>query len=288
MYCQPSHTSGRDLVVAGTVCTVLLAVALFVPMIAGDPTALDPYLLRITIAAVLATVVLRLVGKKQLWIPGALATVIIGSATFWLWLMDALPSLHPAVLHHPNVDFTLGILGQCIATGGGLLLLGRIAPASRTWCSRLRRLSLPVLIAGAGSIVLFTVITFLLPAALLGRYAIIPGALGTMPAVLLVGDALQGMVQEIQFRGALLSWLEGIVRPWQANLIQACFFGLAHIAIVFYAGPGVPLIPLAILLGYGAGWLTQKTGSLWPALILHAFIDIWVSLVIVPGLYGMG
>ncbi len=283
---NPSQKS--PLLIAGGVCAVLLAVGLFVPMAAGDPTALDPYLLRMTIAAALATAVLRIVDRKRLWIPGALATVIIGSATLWLWLMDALPSLHPRVLHDPDVTFTLGILGQCVATGGGLLLLGRIAPECRGWYGRLRRMSVPVLIASAGSIVLFTGVTFLLPASLLGRYAFVPGALGSMPAVLLAGDALQGMVQEVQFRGVLLSWLEGVARPWQANLIQACFFGLAHIAIVFYAGPGVPLIPLAILLGYAAGWLTQKTGSLWPALLLHAFIDIWISLVIVPGLYGMG
>ncbi len=277
-----------SLILAGGVCTILLAAALFVPMLAGDPTALDPYLLRMTIAAAVSTAVLGIVDRKHLWIPGALATIIIGSATLWLWLMDVLPHLHPSVFHDPDVAFTLGILAQCIATLAGLLLLGKIAPECRRWYARVQHLSLPVLFTGVGAIILFTLVTFLLPASLLGRYAVVPGSLGTMPVVLLAGDALQGMVQEVQFRGALLSWLEGTVRPWQANLVQACFFGLAHIAIVFYAGPGIPLIPLAILLGYAAGWLTQKTGSLWPALLLHAFIDIWVSLVIVPGLYGMG
>jgi membrane protease YdiL (CAAX protease family) len=62
-------------------------------------------------------------------------------------------------------------------------------------------------------------------------------------------------------------------------------FGLAHLAIV-YQGPVAPFVPLTMLLGFVLGWVTQKTNSIWPAVVVHGVADVVVTLAVLPGLYG--
>jgi hypothetical protein len=96
---------------------------------------------------------------------------------------------------------------------------------------------------------------------------------------------LQGAAQELQFRGLLLGSLERLTSPLVANACAAVVFGLAHLAIV-YQGPIAPFVPLTMLLGFVLGWVTQKTGSLWPAIVVHGVADVVVTLAVLPGLYG--
>ena len=79
--------------------------------------------------------------------------------------------------------------------------------------------------------------------------------------------------------------LERITSPALANAGQAVVFGLAHLAIV-YQGPLAPFVPITMALGLLLGWMTQKTNSLWPAIVIHMVADIAVTFAVLPGLYG--
>ena len=98
-------------------------------------------------------------------------------------------------------------------------------------------------------------------------------------------SVLQSFAQELQFRGILLGALDRVAPAWAANLGQAAFFGLAHIAVQ-YQGPAGAFVPVTIALGLVLGWVTQRTGSLWPAIVIHAVADIAVTVGVIPGLYG--
>ena len=68
--------------------------------------------------------------------------------------------------------------------------------------------------------------------------------------------------EEIAFRGLLLSKLRRLTSSTQAIWVTTLLFGIIHFDIVAMA---IFLIPLA----WAAGWLTHRTGSLWPAMIVH-------------------
>jgi membrane protease YdiL (CAAX protease family) len=73
--------------------------------------------------------------------------------------------------------------------------------------------------------------------------------------------------EEVVYRGLLLPALARNMRPWIANLCQALLFGAAHF---MHAPSQWPLLfPLAAV-GWCAGWLYHRTGSLVPAVVLHA------------------
>jgi membrane protease YdiL (CAAX protease family) len=133
----------------------------------------------------------------------------------------------------------------------------------------------------------FIAVTLALPASALGRVGIaVPAALDALRNGLVAGDLLQAATQEIQFRGALLSVLESTLRPWQANAAQSVLFGFGHLALEQYEGPIVALIPLTIALGFVLGWVTQRTRSIWPAIVVHVVAEVAVRVAVIPGLYG--
>lgn len=276
--------SARRQAAAAAAAVLVLGAAYVVPGAVGAATAYDPYLLRLDAAlAIFLAGGVAIPGLRPLWPLPALLLVTIGSFSFWLWLEAALPGV--AALSEPDTAFAASICGQCLLMLAAGAVLLALHPPLR---SSLRRFALSRRAAAAAAFacLAFLVATSLLPAPWLGRVAYVPGWLGERPGLLLAGDALQGMVQELQFRGLLLSWFEEWMPRWGANLTQALLFGLLHVGVIF-EGPGIPLIPLAAVLGLVEGAMVQRTGSLWPALILHALVDIWISVAIVPGLYGM-
>ena len=68
--------------------------------------------------------------------------------------------------------------------------------------------------------------------------------------------------EELAFRGLLLDGLSSQGRAWRGVIISALMFGASH------------MIPQqvfnATLLGLALGWLTLRTGSLLPAMVMHA------------------
>jgi len=55
---------------------------------------------------------------------------------------------------------------------------------------------------------------------------------------------------------------------------------------VNYQGPVAPFVPVTIAVGLVLGWIVQRTGSLWPAILIHAIADILIAIAVVSGLYG--
>jgi len=97
-------------------------------------------------------------------------------------------------------------------------------------------------------------------------------------ALALVAVTLGPLVEEVLFRGVLLSallrWRRGPgvnrrcsrSRMLLAVAISASVFGLVHLPELGYLWYAVPNL---ILLGVGAAWLRLQSGSLWPAVLAH-------------------
>lgn len=91
------------------------------------------------------------------------------------------------------------------------------------------------------------------------------GGLGPMEAIaaLILAAVYAPFIEEIVFRGLIFSGLKSRMGGfWIPNLIQAFLFAAIH--------PQGPLLwPMLGAIGFTAGWLTHRTGSLWPAIIMH-------------------
>jgi membrane protease YdiL (CAAX protease family) len=83
------------------------------------------------------------------------------------------------------------------------------------------------------------------------------------PAIsLLLVALLVPIVEELVFRGLLLGGLSRHLSFGWANAVQSGVFALVHVDSPRLLG----YFALALL----AGWLVRRTGSLWPAMLLHA------------------
>lgn len=84
-----------------------------------------------------------------------------------------------------------------------------------------------------------------------------------LPVVVLIGPA----VEELLFRGALLSVLRTRLGDGWAIALSALVFGTMHLpdlAWLWYA------VPNLILVGLFCAWLRVRSGSLWPAFVAHS------------------
>lgn len=80
--------------------------------------------------------------------------------------------------------------------------------------------------------------------------------------ILIVG--LAPIAEETFFRGFVFSGLRSRLALWPAALLSGLVFGLPHVTT------GVTtVVPLAVF-GVALAWLYEKTGSLWPPVIVHA------------------
>jgi membrane protease YdiL (CAAX protease family) len=84
----------------------------------------------------------------------------------------------------------------------------------------------------------------------------------------LMGAAVSGIAEEAGFRGYMQSALEEWAGPAAAIVITSVFFGLIHLShgMLF----ALPRLPYYIAIGAIYGVLTWRTGSVFPAMVLHA------------------
>lgn len=75
------------------------------------------------------------------------------------------------------------------------------------------------------------------------------------------------VVEELVFRGVLLSGLASRMGAGWAIIASAVIFGCAHLPDFGFAWYPVPAL---VLLGLALGWLRVRTRSLWPPITLHA------------------
>ena len=260
-----------------------LAAVVLVPNLYSDPNGLDPYTLRASgVALGLLAIALVVPGLAR----ARLVLVSLVAITLsWSAFLGA-----PTLLADTGIQQTgdQANLNASVAWFGvTVVILCLVWLVLRRDHPRLRLLHLgwPAVAWAVGGTALFFLVFLLIPAGLLGREGLAIPALVRDAPWLVPANMLQGAAQELQFRGLLLGSLERFSSPLTANACQAVVFGLAHLAIV-YQGPVAPFVPLTILLGFVLGWVTQRTGSIWPAIVVHMVADIVVTLAVLPGLYG--
>ncbi|MFM1801826.1 MAG: hypothetical protein RJA81_1178, partial [Planctomycetota bacterium] len=73
-----------------------------------------------------------------------------------------------------------------------------------------------------------------------------------------------GFCEELAFRGWIFAGLQSNNRPWAAILISSVLFGVIHVLLSAYQQ-----FFHATLLGVVLGILAYRSGSLWPAVIMH-------------------
>lgn len=72
--------------------------------------------------------------------------------------------------------------------------------------------------------------------------------------------------EEIFVRGFMFGGMRASWGFWPAAIVSGAFFGLLH-----YTGPGSWGVVVQLgFLGGALAWLYDRTGSLWPAIIVHA------------------
>jgi membrane protease YdiL (CAAX protease family) len=78
--------------------------------------------------------------------------------------------------------------------------------------------------------------------------------------------------EEIGFRGLILRKLEFVMTAQQALIVSSLLFAIIHYDVLALV---VFLVPLA----YAAGWAVQKSGSLWPAILMHGLHNAGVLVL---------
>jgi membrane protease YdiL (CAAX protease family) len=90
------------------------------------------------------------------------------------------------------------------------------------------------------------------------------GGIGAFVAGALI-VAVAPLSEEIFFRGFMFGGLRRRLPMWAAAVIAGAVFGLLH-----YTGPdSIGVVPQLAVLGVLLAWLYERTGSLWPPIILH-------------------
>ena len=267
------------------IAAAALATALLAPRLFSDPVGVDPYVLRLSAVAT-ALAAASLVWRRIAMARPVLLAIAAATLSFSVfaggpqWIEDIAGSRFDF-----NTQVLFASVAQALITVVIAVLAVRLTRAQERPLLRIARFGLWAQLATVVGTLALLGIVMLLPATLLGREGIAPIALARDLPLQGPADALQAFAQELQFRGLLMGALGRAAPPWAANLGQAAFFGLAHIAVQ-YQGPAGAFVPVTIGLGLVFGWITQKTGSLWPAILIHAIADIAVTVGVIPGLYG--
>lgn len=90
------------------------------------------------------------------------------------------------------------------------------------------------------------------------------------------------LVEELLFRGVLLSALLRRLRAGWAALASAALFALVHLPDLHWLWYAVPNL---VLLGVVLAWLRLRSGSLWPAVIAHACNNLLAMLALFASLH---
>ncbi|MHB8718911.1 MAG: CPBP family intramembrane glutamic endopeptidase [Candidatus Dormibacteria bacterium] len=271
--------------VALLVVSAALAATLLVPRLFSDPVGLDPYVLRLSAVAVILAAA-TLVSERLRPVRAVLVTVAAMAVSFSVfaagpqWIVDLSGDRFDG-----NMQQLLASIAETVVTAGAVVAVLRLTPAWQRPALRLRTMGGRGWLATALGLAIFFGTSLLLPATLLGRNGLAPIALARDLPLQVPACALQAFTQELQFRGLLMGSLERVATPAASNAAQAGLFGLAHIAVQ-YAGPQPVFVPVTMALGLLLGWITQRTRSLWPAIIIHGVADLAATVVVFGGLYG--
>jgi membrane protease YdiL (CAAX protease family) len=97
--------------------------------------------------------------------------------------------------------------------------------------------------------------------------------LALLPAILFA--ASNALAEELSYRGAMRVWLVPSLGVVGANVAQSIVFGLSHTGPDFVGLQGlVPTLVAMVVVGYAAGVVARRTGSLLLPLAIHLAVDI--------------
>lgn len=91
------------------------------------------------------------------------------------------------------------------------------------------------------------------------------------PLGLLIISVFPGICEELLFRGAVLGLLRRGLPDWAALVLQAAGFAALHVLAV--------RLPYTFAMGLLLGLLVLRTGSLWPAIVVHTVHNLATSLL---------
>lgn len=74
------------------------------------------------------------------------------------------------------------------------------------------------------------------------------------------------VVEETIFRGVLYRWLRGVLPIGLAMLASGAVFAAAHAVTLLF----LPLLGFGVLLA----WVYERSGSLWPGVLVHALFNL--------------
>ena len=94
-----------------------------------------------------------------------------------------------------------------------------------------------------------------------------PAAFVGMTLVISIGP---GVAEELFFRGFVLRSFQARMPAWVAVLLSSILFGVMHWDGLQGLG--------AVLIGIFLGYITIKIGSIWPAVVAHAFNNLLCAL----------
>lgn len=102
---------------------------------------------------------------------------------------------------------------------------------------------------------------------LMGRHV----SLGVRLALAVLVVCVAPVVEELIFRGVLLSGLMRYMKVGWAVAVTALVFGCVHLPDFKFAWYAIPAL---VLLGAVLAWLRLRSRSLWPAVAAHAFNNL--------------
>lgn len=207
------------------------------------------------------------------WVPGrrvAIATVVSVIATI-------APLAALALLGAPFGSD--GIILAMLAVSGVAALLGTwaavrwprpttweavgVRPASRAWLTVGAALGAATMLLNTGTIYLYGTLTGdqSIPVDRVAIVEALGGPLWQSLLMLALGVLLVPLGEELIFRGVIFGWM----RRWPlpiAVIVSALVFAVMHgFSVVF---------PVALVLGIVTAMIYHRSGSIWPAVMLHA------------------
>lgn len=109
--------------------------------------------------------------------------------------------------------------------------------------------------------------------------------IGLRTALTLVVVSIGPLVEEVLFRGLLLSALLRRLRAAWAVLASAAVFALVHLPDLHWLWYALPNLAL---LGVALAWLRLRSRSLWPSVIAHSCNNLLAMLVLFVSLHHAG
>jgi len=81
------------------------------------------------------------------------------------------------------------------------------------------------------------------------------------PALVVLFCLFPAVTEEIAFRGLVQHWLQIAIAPWKGLVLAAAIFMALHFSVIS--------APYLFLVGLLLGYVKQRTGSLYPSMLIH-------------------